>query len=94
VDQAFALLSQLPACQWPFPLLIFGCEAQTEEQRITILDIMQRTMENGQHRNIATAKQVIEAVWKQSDLVSGDLEYVHKLGVILSSTQRSVPAFI
>jgi hypothetical protein len=94
VDQAFALLSQLPACQWPFPLLIFGCEAQTEEQRITILDIMQRTIENGQHRNITTTEQVIKTVWNQSDLVSGDLDYVHKLGVILSSTQRSVPAFI
>lgn len=94
VDQAFALLSQLPACQWPFPLLIFGCEAQTEEQRITILDIIQRTIENGQHRNITTTEQVVKTVWNQSDLVSGDLDYVHKLGVILSSTQRSVPAFI
>ncbi|KAF5664978.1 hypothetical protein FHETE_6838 [Fusarium heterosporum] len=94
VAQAFALLEQLPTCQWPLPLLIFGCEAQSDEQRRTIVDIIHRTIGNQQGKNIATAKRVIETIWIQTDLASGYLDYVHKLGVIISSTQKSVPAFI
>ncbi|KAF5624143.1 protoporphyrinogen oxidase [Fusarium sp. NRRL 25303] len=43
VGQAFELLERLPACQWPFPLLIFGCEAESDRQRMIILDVMDRT---------------------------------------------------
>ncbi|KAF5240742.1 hypothetical protein FANTH_9411 [Fusarium anthophilum] len=94
VGQAFELLEQLPACQWPFPLLIFGCEAESDMQRTIILDIMERTTKNMQYRNIATVKSVIETVWVQKDLYTEDMNYVRKLGVILSSTHKSVPAFI
>ncbi|KAG5807531.1 hypothetical protein H9Q74_010704 [Fusarium xylarioides] len=94
VGQAFELLELLPACQWPFPLLIFGCEAESDRQRMIILDVMERTTKNLQYRNIATVKSVIETVWVQKDLYTEDMNYVRKLGVILSSTQKSVPAFI
>ncbi|KAF4442067.1 Arginine metabolism regulation II [Fusarium acutatum] len=94
VGQAFELLERLPACQWPFPLLIFGCEAESDRQRMIILDLMERTTENMQYRNIATVKRVIETVWVQKDLYTEDMNYVRKLGVILSSTHKSVPAFI
>ncbi|KAI1022176.1 hypothetical protein LB504_007293 [Fusarium proliferatum] len=94
VGQAFELLERLPACQWPFPLLIFGCEAESDRQRMIILDVMDRTSENMQYRNIATVKRVIETVWVQKDLYTEEMNYVRKLGVILSSTHKSVPAFI
>ncbi|KAF9776888.1 hypothetical protein IL306_004858 [Fusarium sp. DS 682] len=94
VRQAFELLQQLPACQWPFPLLIFGCEAQSDTERLIILDLMEKTTKNMQYRNIATVKGVIETVWVQKDLYAEDMNYVRKLGVILSSTHKSVPAFI
>ena len=94
VGQAFELLEQLPACQWPFPLLIFGCEAESDRQRMIVLEVMDRTIENMQYRNIATVKRVIETVWVQKDFYTEDMNYVRKLGVILSSTHKSVPAFI
>ncbi|EWG51666.1 hypothetical protein FVEG_10573 [Fusarium verticillioides 7600] len=94
VGQAFELLEKLPACQWPFPLLIFGCEAESDRQRMIILDVMERTTKNLQYRNIATVKGVIQTVWVQKDLYAEDMNYVRKLGVILSSTHKSVPAFI
>ncbi|EMT68741.1 hypothetical protein FOC4_g10004825 [Fusarium odoratissimum] len=94
VGQAFELLEQLPACQWPFPLLVFGCEAESDRQRTIILEVMERTTENMQYRNIATVKRVVETVWVQKDLYTEDMNYVRKLGVILSSTHKSVPAFI
>ncbi|KAH7147459.1 fungal-specific transcription factor domain-containing protein [Fusarium sp. MPI-SDFR-AT-0072] len=94
VGQAFELLEQLPACQWPFPLLVFGCEAESDRQRMIILEVMERTTEKMQYRNIATVKRVVETVWVQKDLYTEDMNYVRKLGVILSSTHKSVPAFI
>ncbi|KAF4451300.1 Arginine metabolism regulation protein II [Fusarium austroafricanum] len=94
VKQAFILLEQLPACQWPFPLLIFGCEAQTDDERVIILDIIHRTAKNKQYWNIATVKRVIETVWVQKDLYVEEMDYIKKLGVILSSTEKSVPAFV
>ncbi|KAH7468385.1 hypothetical protein FOMA001_g15083 [Fusarium oxysporum f. sp. matthiolae] len=89
VGQAFELLEQLPACQWPFPLLVFGCEAESDRQRMIILEVMERTTENMQYRNIATVKRVVETVWVQKDLYTEDMNYVRKLGVILSSTHKS-----
>jgi hypothetical protein len=94
VEQAFELLAHLPTCQWPLPLLIFGLEAQEDEKRAIMLDLMDRTMEDGRYRNTATVKKIIELAWVQEDLAVDHLDYVHKLGVILSSTYRSVPAFI
>ncbi|KAF4972586.1 hypothetical protein FSARC_859 [Fusarium sarcochroum] len=95
IEKAFALLVQLPAFQWPFPLLIFGCEARTDKQRMVILDLMRRTMGNTEFRNIQTVKRVIETIWVQNDLSStDDLDYIRKLGVILSSTHKTVPSFL
>ena len=94
VEQAFELLAHLPTCQWPLPLLIFGLEAQEDEKRAIALDLMDRTMEDGKYKNIAVVRQILELAWVQDDLSVDHLDYVQKLGVILSSTYRSVPAFI
>ncbi|RGP73161.1 arginine metabolism regulation ii [Fusarium longipes] len=94
IDQAFILLAHLPSCQWPFPLFIFGCEARDDERRLVILDLIHRTTKDGRYRNLAPIKNLIETIWVQQDLLDENLDYVRKLGVILSSTQRSVPAFL
>ncbi|OBS24335.1 hypothetical protein FPOA_04880 [Fusarium poae] len=94
VDQAFVLLAYLPVCQWPFPLFIFGCEARDDGRRMILLDLIQRTFRDGRYRSLAPIKRLIEIMWVQQDLLDDDLDYVRKLGVILSSTQKSVPAFL
>lgn len=94
IEQALALLTQLPACHWPFPLLIFGCEAETDEQRIIILDLITRTKNTAQVPNLKTVERAIQMIWVQEDLLTQDLDYVRKLGIILSTTHSTVPAFI
>ncbi|RGP69159.1 arginine metabolism regulation ii [Fusarium sporotrichioides] len=94
VDQAFILLAHLPTCQWPFPLFIFGCEARDDGRRLILLDLIERTTKDGRYRSLAPIKRLIEIIWVQQDLLDDDLDYVRKLGVILSSTQKSVPAFL
>jgi hypothetical protein len=94
VDQAFILFAHLPTCQWPFPLFIFGCEARDDERRLIILDLIHRTTKDGRYRNLAPVKRLIEMIWVQQDLLDERFDYVSKLGIILSSTQKSVPAFL
>ncbi|KAF4453724.1 Arginine metabolism regulation II [Fusarium albosuccineum] len=94
VDRAFRLIAELPTCQWPFPLFVLGCEAHTDEQRLTILDCIARTEGSLRFRNLEPVKRIIQAVWVQNDLFDKGLDYVHKLGVILSSTFKAVPALI
>lgn len=94
VEQAFLLLAHLPSCQWPFPLLIFGCEAHDDERRLVMLDLIQRTIRGGKYRNISTVKRLLEIIWVQQDLSEDNWDYVRKLSAILSSTHKSVPAFI
>ncbi|QPC70485.1 hypothetical protein HYE68_001237 [Fusarium pseudograminearum] len=94
VDQAFVLLAHLPTCQWTFPLFIFGCEARVDGRRLILLDLIQRTTDDGRYRSLASIKRLIEIMWVQQDLLDDDLDYVCKLGVILSSSQKSVPAFL
>lgn len=92
IKQAFTLLNQLPECQCPLPLLIFGCEAETDEQRIIILDLISRTKKTALVPNLKTVERTIQTIWVQEDL-HGDLDYVRKLGIILSTTHSTVPAF-
>ena len=94
IDQGFALLARLPACQWLFPLLIFGCEAGTDEQRMIILDLISRTKDSSQVPNLKVVEQTIRTIWVQGDLLTEDLKYVSKLGIVLSTTYAAVPAFI
>lgn len=94
VDRAFTLIAELPTCQWPFPLFVLGCEAHTDEQRLTILDCIARIEGSLRFRNLEPVKRIIQAVWVQNDLFDRGLDYVHKLGVILSSNFKAVPALI
>lgn len=94
IKQAFEQLAQLPTCPWPFPLLIFGCEADTDEERIMVLDLISRTEKSMQVPNLKTVERTLQTIWVQEDLFAGDLDYVRKLGIILSTTHSTVPAFI
>ncbi|KAI1323488.1 hypothetical protein F5Y16DRAFT_344436 [Xylariaceae sp. FL0255] len=43
LDRAFALVQGTKTCQTKFPLFIIGGEAKTDEQRVRVLDLMERT---------------------------------------------------
>lgn len=93
INRAFAIFSQLISCEWAFPLFILGCEARTDEQRVTILDLISRTEKNSPSQMILTAKDLIQSVWVQNDLVDGELDYLEMMSAIISS--RSIlPSFV
>ncbi|RSM03261.1 hypothetical protein CDV31_010537 [Fusarium ambrosium] len=94
IDRAFHILSHLENCQWPFPLLILGCEARTDDQRTMILDLISRTERSIYFRKLGSVKTMIQRIWVQNDLTEEEFNYVHKLGIVLSSANMSIPALM
>jgi hypothetical protein len=93
LNKAFAIFSQLDTWQRQFPLLILGCEARTDEERMVILDLISRTEENTSVRNLRGMQGIIQSLWAQDDLAEQDLGYTDKIKAILSSS-KVLPSFI
>jgi hypothetical protein len=93
LSKAFAIFSQLETWQRQFPLLILGCEARTDEERMVILDLISRTEENTSVRNLRGMQGIIQSLWAQDDLAEQDVGYTDKIKAILSSSEV-LPSFI
>ncbi|KAL2684500.1 hypothetical protein Neosp_005578 [[Neocosmospora] mangrovei] len=68
--------------------------ARTDDQRAMVLDLISRTERNIHFRNLGSIKTMIQRIWVQNDLIEEEFNYVHKLGVVLSSANRSIPALV
>ncbi|PVH98335.1 hypothetical protein DM02DRAFT_596200 [Periconia macrospinosa] len=70
VREGILLLDELVTCQNAWPLFIIGCEAVTEEQRLVIMDVFERSRQDKRRRSshIHLIQYMVEAVWKQQDL--------------------------
>lgn len=93
IDEGFALLSQLPSCERQFPIFVLGCEARTDEQRATILDVISRTEKKVTSRSFNHVTVLLHALWAQDDLAEGDLNYWNKLTSVISNF-RVVPSLV
>lgn len=93
IERAFTIFSCLEFCKWPFPLLIFACEAWSDDQRITVLDLIDRIQKNNPLRSLDFVKSMIQSIWIQDDLADQEIGYMDRLSVVLSS-RESFPAFV
>ncbi|KAH6876623.1 fungal-specific transcription factor domain-containing protein [Thelonectria olida] len=93
IETAFAIMSQVDACQSPFPLLILGCEADSDERRMVWLELVSKTKKATHPRDLEFVTAIMQAVWAQDDLAEEGLDYAHKLHVIFSSNEI-VPALV
>lgn len=59
-----------------------------------ILDLISKTERNIHFRKLDSIKMMIQRIWVQNDLIEEEFNYVHKLGVVLSSANRAVPALV
>ncbi len=63
LNRAFVIFSQVKTWQRQFPLLILGCEARADEDRIVVLDLISRTEENTNTRNLRGMKDILQSLW-------------------------------
>jgi len=93
IGRAFAIFSLVETWQRQFPLLILGCEARTDEERLVILDLISRTEENTSVRSLGSMKGILQSLWAQDDLAERELGYTDKIRAVLSSSEI-LPSFI
>jgi len=93
VDAGLDIAAGLKICSRAFPLVIIGCEARCDKDRLAILDTFRRTQNFRKTGNLIWAQRLIEASWAQDDLhTEEELDYVQKLNAIMSMS-RYLPSF-
>jgi hypothetical protein len=85
LNRAFALFSQMNCCERQYPLFVIGCEARTDEQRLTVLDLISRTEKRSSSRSLNHIKILVQALWAQDDLAEKELDYWNKMSSVISS---------
>ncbi|PWY68969.1 hypothetical protein BO94DRAFT_299621 [Aspergillus sclerotioniger CBS 115572] len=93
IGKAFSTLSQLRSCERQFPLFILGCEARTDDERCTVLDLITRTEKLASSRSFFLVRKMIEAIWVQDDLSNKGIDYATKLSAIISCC-TILPSFV
>lgn len=92
INKAFSTFSELKALPWRFILLILGCEARSDEDRIVVLDLISRTENSNSVRSLQSMKGTIESLWAQDDLWDQELNYTDKFTAVVSSSEI-LPSF-
>lgn len=94
VERAYILLDSLETFNPTFPLLIIGCEARTDEQRIRILEYIEKEMKTSSLRSLHGLQNILQQIWVQDDLaVDYELDYLNRLDAVISS-YRIMPSFV
>ena len=85
VEGGLEIAASLDACPRAFPVVILGCEARCDSDRLVILDLLRRTQGCRKIGDISGAQKLIEAWWAQDDLHGGEeFDYVRKFDAIMS----------
>lgn len=93
VDEGFHLMEQLGMCNWPFPLLILGCEARSDARRLQLLNLVSSAERKKSGRNLRQVMSMVEFAWKQEDLGTKFISYVTRMQ-LLFATCGTVPIFL
>lgn len=90
---ALDVIRGLAVCSKAFPIVIIGCEASSDVDRLAVLALVRR-MEHCRKMVDATgAQRFIEAVWAQDDLgADQEMDYARKLDAVMSMS-RYRPSF-
>lgn len=70
LEQAFDLLSQMQLCTSPWPLFVVASEANSDDQRLLILGMLDRMDEARKIGNVFVLRDIIQSFWKQQDLAA------------------------
>ncbi|KFY81634.1 hypothetical protein V500_11230 [Pseudogymnoascus sp. VKM F-4518 (FW-2643)] len=96
VERAYVLLDDLETFNPAFPLLIIGCEARRDGQRMRILEHIERAMKDSslRSRSLLGLQNILQKIWVQDDLaVDYELDYLNKLDAVITS-YRIMPSFV
>jgi hypothetical protein len=85
LERAFETLRSLDTCERMFPLFIVGCEASTDIQRMTVLELIHRTAVQCVSADMLRVRHFIERFWAQSDLdTDQSKDYISRMTTAVS----------
>ncbi|KAK2018708.1 hypothetical protein LZ32DRAFT_521276 [Colletotrichum eremochloae] len=90
VDRGLDLMENMAICERPLPLLILGCEARTDIERLRILDLVSNTESSTPRREFDSMRMLLQALWTQNDLDSEsdvELDYMETLSAIFNTSE-------
>ncbi|KXH29561.1 hypothetical protein CSIM01_06294 [Colletotrichum simmondsii] len=90
VERGLQLLPLMGTCERPLPLLIFGCEARTDEERLRILKLVSNAENTLPDRELHSVKKLLHALWTQDDLHADNIlkpTYIEKLSAVFSASE-------
>lgn len=87
VREGILLLTKMVTCQNAWPLFIIACEAVNDDQRLAILDVLEKSHQDRRRRSnhVRFIQRLVEAVWNQYDLnVEKEVDYLTILDAIIA----------
>ncbi|KAF1848900.1 uncharacterized protein K460DRAFT_364840 [Cucurbitaria berberidis CBS 394.84] len=69
VQRAYLFFDDLGTCNLTFPLLIVGCEARTDAQRMRILEYIERATTSSSLKSLHALRNIFQQMWVQNDLL-------------------------
>lgn len=93
VETGFDTLRAVGTCPWPFPLLILGCEAASDQARGELLQLIRKTEQVAYAKNLRCVSDTLRLSWVHRDLAMDKWQYADMMSRILS-TSDIVPTFV
>ncbi|WYZ44447.1 hypothetical protein EsH8_VII_000883 [Colletotrichum jinshuiense] len=90
VVKGLEMMEHIGTCERPLPLLILGCEARTDSERLRVLKLITDTENTNPDRGLTYIRNLLDALWTQDDLHTEedpDSGYLEKLTAVFSSTK-------
>lgn len=100
LTHAFQILGRLPICTSPWPLFVIASEADSDDQRLVILRMLDRMDEARKIGNVFVLRGLIQSFWKQQDLAAhcdrrgGHPGWLSSLDSLFLHSKTAVPWFI
>ncbi|KAF4555214.1 Hypothetical protein D9617_3g022860 [Elsinoe fawcettii] len=91
---ALRLLRRMPVCTSPWPLFIIAGEVETDEERLCIVEILDRMDGLRNIGNVFIVRRLVEMYWKQIDLRVGADDTCRLCIWDLLETETAMPWFI
>ncbi|KAK7969425.1 N-terminal fungal transcription regulatory domain-containing protein [Apiospora saccharicola] len=94
LSQAYRLLGTLNICTSPWPLFVIACESEADEQRIEIMQNLDKMDKERHIGNYYVLREVIEVYWKQHDLQADSARQSHTKWWDIVDLNTAAPWFI
>jgi hypothetical protein len=94
VSRSLNIIEELGVCTSPWPIFLTACEVIGDEQRVRLLDAVDKMQKARRIGNVEIMRSIIEAVWKQADLHPVQQGKMRVDWKSLVDMERQIPSFI